>query len=97
MKFITFKSDFILIFIAVIWGLAFVAQRIGMDHIGPFTFNGLRFALGSLSLLPIIIFNTKQNIGQKQGRSYKISDHFRYFSILRHLIPTGGTSLHYSR
>lgn len=54
MKLIKFKSDFILIFVAVIWGLAFVAQRIGMDYIGPFTFNGIRFALGSLSLLPII-------------------------------------------
>ena len=64
MKFITFKSDFILIFVAVIWGLAFVAQRIGMDHIGPFTFNGLRFALGSLSLLPII-FLTRSKISDR--------------------------------
>ena len=56
MKASTFKSDFILLFVAIIWGFAFVAQRIGMDHVGPFTFNGLRFVLGSLSLLPIIFF-----------------------------------------
>ncbi len=56
MKSDTLKSDFVLIFTAVIWGMAFVAQRIGMDHIGPFTFNGLRFVLGSLSLLPVIFF-----------------------------------------
>lgn len=37
---------------AVIWGFAFVAQREGMRFVGPFTFNGLRFALGSLVLLP---------------------------------------------
>lgn len=54
------KSDFILLFVAVIWGFAFVAQRIGMDHIGPFTFNGLRFALGCLSLLPIIFLQRKK-------------------------------------
>ena len=56
MKAGTFKSDFILLFVATIWGFAFVAQRIGMDHVGPFTFNGLRFVLGCLSLLPIIYF-----------------------------------------
>ncbi len=56
MKSGTFKSDFILLFVATIWGFAFVAQRIGMDHVGPFTFNGLRFVLGCLSLLPIIFF-----------------------------------------
>ncbi len=54
MKSSTLKSDFILLFVAIIWGFAFVAQRIGMDHVGPFTFNGLRFFLGCLSLLPII-------------------------------------------
>ncbi|WP_300463534.1 DMT family transporter [Desulfobacula sp.] len=54
MKSDTFKSDFILLFVATIWGLAFVAQRIGMAHIGPFTFNGIRFVLGCLSLLPIV-------------------------------------------
>lgn len=51
----TLKSDFILLFVATIWGLAFVAQRMGMDHVGPYTFNGIRFALGSLSLLPFLI------------------------------------------
>lgn len=37
---------------AAIWGAAFVAQRVGMDHVGPMTFNGVRFALGALALLP---------------------------------------------
>jgi len=39
---------------AAIWGFAFVAQRAGMDYIGPFTYNGIRFLLGSISLLPLI-------------------------------------------
>jgi len=36
---------------ATIWGFAFVAQRAGMEFVGPFTFNGIRFALGALALV----------------------------------------------
>lgn len=62
MNFKTLKSDFILISAASIWGLAFVAQRIGMEHLGPFTFNGIRFVLGSLSLLPALLFTRNSKI-----------------------------------
>lgn len=44
----------LLLLTAIIWGLAFVAQRAGMESVGPFTFNGIRFILGSASLLPLI-------------------------------------------
>ena len=50
----TLKADILLLTTAAIWGFAFVAQRVGMEYIGPFLFNGIRFALGSLSLLPLI-------------------------------------------
>ncbi len=50
----TVKADILLLLTATIWGFAFVAQRIGMDYVGPFTFNAVRFALGSFSLLPLI-------------------------------------------
>ncbi len=50
----TLKADILLLMTAAIWGFAFVAQRVGMEHIGPYLFNGIRFALGSLSLLPLI-------------------------------------------
>ncbi len=46
----------LLLLTSIIWGLAFVAQRAGMESIGPFAFNGIRFILGSLSLLPLILF-----------------------------------------
>ncbi len=55
----TLKCDALLLLTATIWGFAFVAQRIGMDYVGPFTFNGIRFALGGLSLLPLIRFMDK--------------------------------------
>ena len=48
------QSDFILFSTALIWGFAFVAQKEGMEYIGPFTFNAIRFMLGSLTLLPVL-------------------------------------------
>jgi drug/metabolite transporter (DMT)-like permease len=60
MKSTTFRSDLLLLLAATIWGLAFVAQRVGMDHVGPFTFNGIRFALGGLSLLPFVWMSRKR-------------------------------------
>jgi len=52
----TIKSDLLLLLASLIWGLAFVAQRMGMEHVGPFLFNGIRFALGALTLLAVIKF-----------------------------------------
>jgi drug/metabolite transporter (DMT)-like permease len=52
----TLRSNLMLLLTAAIWGLAFVAQRVGVAYVGPFTFNGIRFALGSLSLVPLVLF-----------------------------------------
>ncbi len=48
------KADLLLLLTALVWGLAFVAQRMGMEHIGPFLFNGIRFALGATVLIIFI-------------------------------------------
>ena len=48
------RANALLLITAMIWGFAFVAQRVGMDYVGPFTFNAVRFAIGSLSLVPLI-------------------------------------------
>jgi drug/metabolite transporter (DMT)-like permease len=48
------RSDLLLLLAAAIWGFAFVAQRVGMEHTGPLTFNGVRFALGAAALVPLI-------------------------------------------
>ncbi|MBY4678547.1 DMT family transporter [Marinobacterium arenosum] len=50
------RADAILLLVAAIWGFGFVAQRVGMDQLGPFGFNGSRFLLGALSLLPLLLF-----------------------------------------
>ncbi len=54
------RSDALLLITAIIWGFAFVAQRVGMDYVGPFTFNGVRFALGALSLLPLLLISREE-------------------------------------
>ncbi len=48
------RNAFMLLLASFIWGTAFVAQSVGMDYIGPFTFNGIRSFIGSAVLLPFI-------------------------------------------
>ena len=54
------KSNILLLITAAIWGFAFVAQRVSMEYLGPFTFNAARFILGSLSLLPLVFISRDQ-------------------------------------
>lgn len=49
------KYRLLLLLAALIWGFAFAAQVVGMESVGPYTFNGVRFLLGSLALVPIIL------------------------------------------
>jgi drug/metabolite transporter (DMT)-like permease len=56
----TARANLFLLLTALIWGAAFVAQRMGMDHMGPLTFNAVRFALGALALLPLIAWMDKK-------------------------------------
>lgn len=56
------RSELMLLLTAIIWGASFVAQRTGMEYIGPFTFNGIRSLLGSLALIPVImVMNAKRS------------------------------------
>ncbi len=66
MQGVTLKSDVLLLITAIIWGFAFVAQRVGMDYVGPFTYNGVRFAIGSLSLLPLVLMAREQRSAASQ-------------------------------
>ena len=48
------KSPLLLFLAAVIWGVAFVAQSVGMEYVGPFTFNAVRSIIGGMVLIPCI-------------------------------------------
>ncbi len=50
------RSNFLLLLTAFIWGTAFVAQSVGMDYVGAFTFNMCRFLVGGLVLAPAAVF-----------------------------------------
>ncbi|MDR1643822.1 MAG: DMT family transporter [Clostridiales bacterium] len=60
------KSSLLLLSTALIWGLAFVAQAVGMEYVRTFTFNGVRFALGALSLIPVILIFEKGSPNMKK-------------------------------
>lgn len=61
------KNLFLLFLTAFIWGTAFVAQSVGMDHIGPFTFNAVRSLVGGLALIPVIlVFNRRKSPARRQ-------------------------------
>lgn len=65
------RQSLLLLLAATIWGVAFVAQSVGMDYIGPFTFNAVRSYIGVLVLLPCIVLLDKlkeKEAGQKTVR-----------------------------
>ena len=61
------NANLMLLLAAAIWGFAFVAQRVGMRHVGPMTFNGIRFLLGAAVLVPFIVARRRRGIGWSPG------------------------------
>ena len=67
---IPLKNSLLLLLTATIWGVAFVAQSVGMDYVGGFTFNMARSLIGSAVLLPVIWFmgrNSSKKAKETQG------------------------------
>lgn len=60
-------GNIMLVVTALIWGLAFVAQRVGMEYVKPFTFNAARFLIGGLVLIPYIFWF-------KKGGKFRLAD-----------------------
>lgn len=55
------QANLMLMLTAAIWGFAFVAQRIAMGSMTPFYFNGVRFLLGAVSLLPLVYLSFRKS------------------------------------
>lgn len=83
-----YKYYIFLVLAALIWGFAFVAQRVGMKYIAPFAYNGIRFALGAFSLLPIMFF---QNKSFNEKKSVNKKRYFVYGAIAGILLFAGST------
>ena len=59
------RNSCLLLLTAIVWGMAFVAQSAGMEHVGPFTFNSVRNIIGGLVLIPVILVIRKINGEQR--------------------------------
>ncbi len=67
------KSFFLLLLTAAIWGFAFVAQVEGMEFIEPHTMNGVRFALGAVALVPVMLFFERGRVGKEERKKTLIA------------------------
>lgn len=60
MNCLVMRHSLLLLLTATIWGFAFVAQSVGMDYVGPFTFTAVRSIIGGVVLLPVIAFRERK-------------------------------------
>jgi len=63
------KSLFSALLCTFIWGTTFIAQDTGMDKIGPLTFNGSRFFIGFLSIIPFALLIEKKKIKKEINKN----------------------------
>ncbi len=86
------NANLVLLLAAAIWGFAFVAQRVGMRHIEPLTFNGIRFGLGALALVPVAWFLSRRGTSLAPARPAGNGYCLRA-SLLTGLFIFGGSTL----
>ena len=83
------NANLVLMLAAAIWGFAFVAQRVGMRHLGPLTFNGIRFGLGALALTPLLILSLRRQRLKEAGTEAAIARPRNFAFCLRAGLLTG--------
>lgn len=66
MKIHKVRNSLLLLLTALIWGTAFVAQSVGMDYVGPFTYSCVRSLIAGIMLIPCIAFLNKVNPNQEE-------------------------------
>ena len=59
-------SSGLLVLTAMIWGFAFVSQKVGAESVGTFVFNGLRFAMGAISLIPVFLLFEREKFDKEK-------------------------------
>ncbi len=65
------RSNLLLGLTALVWGMAFVAQSVGMDYVGPFTFNAARFLIGGMALMPCMLLMRRRECGEQTRQKTK--------------------------
>ena len=76
----------LLLLTAMIWGFAFVAQVDGVNYVGPLTLNGTRFALGVISLLPVVLVFEKGRSNREERKKTMIASLLAGTVLLMHLL-----------
>ena len=84
------RGNLLLATAALIWGLAFVAQSVGMEYIGPFTFNAIRMIMGGLVLIPCIFLLQRWDNHKTAVRAESATDkRQRQITLLRAGVSCG--------
>jgi len=83
------QANLLMLLAAFIWGSTFVAQRLGMQDVGPYTYTGMRFLLGALFVMPLA-WREYRNL-HVRGIRFERSDFVKWLGI--GLLLTGGAVL----
>ena len=75
------RADLLMLLAAAIWGFAFVAQREGMETMGPFLFNTARFLIGTVFLFPVVWYLSKR-IKPKRIKKHRLRSSYSQVSLL---------------
>ncbi|MCU0486240.1 MAG: DMT family transporter [Anaerolineales bacterium] len=75
------RADLVLLLVALIWGSAFVVQRVAGQSFDPFTFNGLRFLLGGLLILPFAVLGSQKRPALPQTSPGKTKEYFIFITL----------------
>ena len=69
------KGELLLLLASMIWGSAYIFQKMGMDYVGPFTFGFFRFCIGALALVPVILlFDWRKRRERREHEIPKLTD-----------------------
>ena len=90
MKRKSLRADVLMLIAAAIWGFAFVAQRVGMETMGPHFFNAIRFFIGALALTPALWFLSKKKI--KSDKSHVTTSQLLVAGSLAGILLFGGAA-----
>ncbi|MBR5011190.1 MAG: EamA family transporter, partial [Clostridia bacterium] len=66
-------SILILFITALVWGFAFPFQRIASDYISTFWFNGIRFLVGAVSLIPVVLIFERGKLSKREWKKLLLS------------------------
>jgi drug/metabolite transporter (DMT)-like permease len=87
------QANMLLLLAAVIWGAAFTAQSVGMEHLGPFSFNAIRFSIGGVVMLPVVAFRQRSLKKKAAGPEAGFTKRLVFTGVLCGLLLTLANSI----